>query len=135
MKTILVSGAAIIHEGELVVGLKRKYNHLEFFGGKVDPGETLEEAVHREVKEEIRSHINIIEKNYLIHRFLHNGKQYENHIHLTEFSGKQYPQIAENEFFEKIVFMKPNEYLEYPCCESVQLFCEKYTTSSYRQFS
>jgi len=78
--------AAIIKKDNLYLVVKRnrdKYMGLkwEFPGGKVDPGETLQEALVREIYEELNIDINIHEKlteerykdneiNIILHYFL-----------------------------------------------------------------
>ena len=57
MKTIEVV-AAIIHDNGKILATQRGYgefkNGWEFPGGKMQPGETPEEAIIREIKEELR---------------------------------------------------------------------------------
>lgn len=60
MKTIKVV-AAIIKKGSEVLITKRNYGEFkdmwEFPGGKIEQGETKEEALHREIKEELEIEI------------------------------------------------------------------------------
>lgn len=62
MKTIEVV-AAIIKDKDTIFATKRGYgqfiNMWEFPGGKVEPGETREAALHREIKEELETEISI----------------------------------------------------------------------------
>lgn len=55
--------AAILKEGDTIFATKRGYgefiNMWEFPGGKVELGETKEEALHREIKEELELNISI----------------------------------------------------------------------------
>jgi 8-oxo-dGTP diphosphatase len=55
--------AAIIKDGDTIFATKRGYgefiNMWEFPGGKLEPGETKEEALHREIKEELELTISI----------------------------------------------------------------------------
>lgn len=64
MKTIKVV-AAIIRDGNKVFATARGYGEYkgwwEFPGGKVEPGETPEEALVREIKEELDSEIQVEE--------------------------------------------------------------------------
>lgn len=69
MKTVNVSAAAICRKaGEDMEILLCERNHgeltncLEYVGGKIEPGETPEEAVVREVKEELLTNIKVEEK-------------------------------------------------------------------------
>lgn len=62
MKTINVV-AAIIRDGEKVFATQRGYGEFkggwEFPGGKIETGETLEEALIREIKEELNVDIKV----------------------------------------------------------------------------
>ena len=64
MKTIRVV-AAIIIDGDKVFATQRGYGDFkggwEFPGGKIDEGETPEEALVREIKEELDTEIEVIE--------------------------------------------------------------------------
>lgn len=56
MKTIEVVAAMILHEGR-ILATQRGYGDFkdgwEFPGGKMEPGETAEEAIAREIREEL----------------------------------------------------------------------------------
>lgn len=62
MKTIEVV-AAVIHEGKRIFATQRGYGEFkgwwEFPGGKVEPGETDEDALQREIREELACPIEI----------------------------------------------------------------------------
>ena len=64
MKTIRVVAAIIIKKGE-VFATQRGYGDFkggwEFPGGKIDAGETPEEALIREIKEELDTEVEVIE--------------------------------------------------------------------------
>ena len=62
MKTIKVV-AAIIRDGDRIFATQRGYGDFkdgwEFPGGKVEPGESPEEAIVREIKEELKADIRV----------------------------------------------------------------------------
>ena len=64
MKTIKVV-AAVIRDGDRIFATQRGYGDFkggwEFPGGKIDAGETPEEALIREIKEELDTEVEIIE--------------------------------------------------------------------------
>lgn len=64
MKTVRVVAAIIIENGE-VFATQRGYGEFkdgwEFPGGKIEPGETPEEAIVREIKEELDTEVEVIE--------------------------------------------------------------------------
>ena len=62
MKTIRVA-AAVIRDGDRIFATQRGYGPFkdgwEFPGGKVEPGETQEQALIREIKEELETEIEV----------------------------------------------------------------------------
>ena len=64
MKTIKVVAAIIVENGK-IFATQRGYGEFkggwEFPGGKIEPGETPEEALKREIKEELDTEIEVIE--------------------------------------------------------------------------
>ena len=64
MKTVRVVAAIIIENGK-VFATQRGYGEFkdgwEFHGGKIEPGETPEEAIVREIKEELDTEVEVIE--------------------------------------------------------------------------
>lgn len=79
MKTVKVVAAIIIDKGK-VFCTQRGYGEFkdgwEFPGGKVEPGETNEEALKREIKEELNASISVDE-------FLHTIEYDYPEFHLT----------------------------------------------------
>ena len=60
MKTIVASGPVIIEGGKLLVNKDNKDDFYKIPGGTVEQEDSLIEACHREVKEEINAQIEII---------------------------------------------------------------------------
>ena len=62
MKTIRVE-AAVIRKGNRIFATQRGYGEFkdgwEFPGGKIEPGETLQEALVREIREELETEIRV----------------------------------------------------------------------------
>ena len=65
MKTVSVVAAVILRE-DRVFATQRGYgpwkDYWEFPGGKIEPGETPEEALRREIREELETEISVGEK-------------------------------------------------------------------------
>jgi 8-oxo-dGTP diphosphatase len=63
LKAIDVAAALIFHNGKLLVTQRRPDDHLpnlwEFPGGKVEPGETFEACLVREIREELDIEISV----------------------------------------------------------------------------
>ncbi len=79
MKKLLVVAAIIQYENQILCMQRgeSEYAYLsykyEFPGGKVEPGESLSEALMRELKEEMDIDVTICEKDYLLmvnHQYL-----------------------------------------------------------------
>ncbi len=122
---IQLSGCVIINDKEeLLVLFKKKHQHYEFPGGKVEEGETLEEAAIRECKEELNVDVNI--KKYLDYEtFEIDNKKFQSHKFLATINN-QTPEVNEPEKFEKIFWMPIKDYKKYPCAPNVKEFCQKY---------
>ena len=62
-KAIDVAAALIFHNGKLLITQRRPDDHLpnlwEFPGGKVEPGETFQECLVREIREELAIEISV----------------------------------------------------------------------------
>ena len=128
MKTVEVAAAIIIQENKILV-TQRGYGELkdrwEFPGGKIEPGETKEQAIIREIKEELEADIeiicflNTIEFDYpSFHLIMHNFvcKDPSNHIVLLEHEAARFVTIEEMENIDflpadLLVVEKLKEYL------------------------
>lgn len=111
-KDIYVVGAVIVKDGRILCakrGSKKTLaNYWEFPGGKIERNETAEEALKRELKEEL-----LVELSKEMLRFSSNTHDYEfGRVHLTTFvchieSGN--PVLTEH---SRIKWLKPNELLK-----------------------
>ena len=89
--------AIIIKDGKVIL-IRRVKNGQEYYvfpGGALEEGETLEEAITRELKEELGIDI---ESNKLVFQIVNRGVE-ESYFLVKEFSGN--PQWQESEKFTK----------------------------------
>ena len=73
-KVILVTAGLVFHRGKLLITRRPAGTHLagmwEFPGGKQDPGETLEECLARELREELGIEVEVHELlEECVHRY------------------------------------------------------------------
>lgn len=106
MKTIEVCAAIILKDNKIFItqrGYGEFINKWEFPGGKIEPGESKENCIIREIKEELDADIKII--NYLntieytystFHLIMHNYicELTHNHIILKEHEGAKFIDIT-----------------------------------------
>ena len=86
MKTIQVV-ASIIHQDGKILATQRGYGEYkglwEFPGGKMEPGETEEQAIVREIREELNVEIGVEKKvctvEYDYPTFVNGANPYDNH--------------------------------------------------------
>ncbi len=124
MDRIQLSGCAIIDDGKLLVLWKKKHGHYEFPGGKVEVGESLEEAAIRETKEEIGCDVQLIKKlGYKEFRI--EGKDFQSHKFQAVITDG-IPTIMEPEAFRDIFWLPMREHKKYSVASNVREFCEDY---------
>ena len=125
MKRIQLSGCAIIKEGKLLLIWKKKHNHYEFPGGKVEEGETLEQTAVRETKEEIGCDVELIK--YLGYEDFHiDGKDFRSHVYLAKIKKGQKPKVMEPKLFRDVFWLPIRKYKKYCVAPNVKQFCEDY---------
>jgi solute:Na+ symporter, SSS family len=122
-KKVILSGTVIIQNGKLLLLYKTKDQHYEFPGGKVEPGESLEETAIRETKEETACEVKLIK--YLIKiKFKKDNQNIISHKFLAEIiNGEPKANGIEH---SKIVWLLIKDYEKYPLQSNVVKFCEKY---------
>ena len=106
MGAITVVAALIVQNGRILVCQRRGgpfASKWEFPGGKVEPGETLEAALCRELKEELDVEVLLAKKIYRhLHRY---GEGRE--IDLIFFRVDEYSGVVRNRIFEDIRWAEP----------------------------
>jgi 8-oxo-dGTP diphosphatase len=110
---LTVVAALIEHEGKLLVCQRRRGSRFElmweFPGGKVEPGETLEAALARELQEELGVTATIgPEVHRLRHQYASTGVPFE----LVFFSASVAAQEIQNLEFEQIQWRELNSLAE-----------------------
>ena len=102
--------AALIHDdGKLLVCQRKRGTSFammwEFPGGKVKPGETLEQALVRELEEELGTKATIGSEVY---RAQHRYVEMSEPIELIFFQAKLEPRSVRNLVFEEILWRDPS---------------------------
>jgi 8-oxo-dGTP diphosphatase len=105
---LTVVAAIIESEGKLLVCQRRRGSNFgmmwEFPGGKKKPGETLEEALARELREELGIEAAIGDEAY---RTVHRYAEMSDPIELIFFTAKIEAGAARNCVFEQIQWREP----------------------------
>ncbi len=125
MEPIQLSGCAIIKEGKLLLLWKNKHSHYEFPGGKVNPGENLEDAARRETKEEIACDVEIMRYDGY-KQFTIEGRIFQSHKFLAAIVQGQEPRIMEPNTFRDIFWLPIRGYAQYSVAPNVKEFCDDY---------
>ncbi len=110
---IRVVAALIQHEGKLLVCQRRRGSRLElmweFPGGKTEPGETFEEALARELREELDVTATIGPEKYRVqHAYSKTGEPME----IIFFAASAAPDGVRNLEFERIEWRAPESLTE-----------------------
>ena len=97
---VIPCGVALIRRGDEFLISQRKKNDSfgslwEFPGGKKDPGESFEECVAREVKEEVDIDVRVHEKFMEIRRRYHERIIWPNFFLCSHVSGEPHPVDCE----------------------------------------
>lgn len=125
MSPTILSGCVIIQNEHLLLLFKRKRQHYEFPGGKVEPNESLMNAAVRETKEEIGCIVDII--NYLGYKeFSIEGNNFRSHKFLAQIQQGMTPYIAEPDAFDHLVWMPIADHTNYIVAPNVTAFCSDY---------
>ena len=111
---IVVVAAVVERDGRILICQRRRGDRFElkweFPGGKVKAGETLQEALAREIREELNVSVEIGAE---IHRTRHRYAEMERELELVFFAAALGPGPLENRAFERIVWAEEEELTEY----------------------
>ncbi len=92
--------AAVIRKGDRIFATQRGYGEFkdfwEFPGGKIEPGESAEEALHREIMEELDVRIEIVRKIDTI-EYDYPDFHITLHCFLCDLPEKEHPELKEHE--------------------------------------
>jgi 8-oxo-dGTP diphosphatase len=120
-----LSGVVIIENGKILLLKRKKHDHFEFPGGKIEPGETKEQAAVREAKEEIGCAVELI--RYVgANTFVINAMTYKGHKFLARILPGEQPRLMEQDEFSELFWMPMLEYQKYPVATNVKEFCETF---------
>lgn len=110
---LTVVAALIEREEKLLVCQRRRGYSFElmweFPGGKMEPGESPEEALARELHEELAIHAKIGQE---VHRTQHQYAEMPEALELLFFSANAEPSEIRNLVFEQIQWREPRSLLE-----------------------
>jgi ADP-ribose pyrophosphatase YjhB (NUDIX family) len=139
MEKIILSGSIIIENNKLLLIYKKKHNHYEFPGGKVEENETIEQTAIRETKEEINCDVEII-KYIGYNDFLIENNNFRSHKFLAKIKNNQKPKIMEEDKFKDILWLDIDEYKQnktnkkYTFAPNVKEFLENFNPHQFQQF-
>ena len=106
MGAITVVAALIVQNGSILICQRRGgpfASKWEFPGGKVEPGEALEAALFRELKEELDIEVSSARKIFRHGHRYGDGRE----IDLTFFRVDEYTGVMRNRIFEDIRWAEP----------------------------
>lgn len=130
IKIIPCAGCAIVENGKLLLLLKREHQHLEFPGGQVEEGETLEQAAIRETLEEAGCKVTILD--YFGYSDMKPDSSsetvYRGHVFLAKREIGQTPRLSDSVEHEKILWVPLDAYDAEPLAPNVKDFCQAYLT-------
>lgn len=92
------AAAVIIHNNKILMHKNTNKNHYGLIGGRVEIGESSEETVKREVKEELNKEIELLEYISTVENFFTmNGKKYHEilFIYRAEFKNEEDKKLEE----------------------------------------
>ena len=97
----IVTAAAMVNNGKVLIAQREAGSHMEFRwefpGGKLEPGETTEECIVREIKEELNFDIEVLDI-YKIVQFAYKEKEILLLCYLCKIIGGEGKALECNDF-------------------------------------
>ena len=108
-----VAAALIVRDGEVLIGQRRANQPMallwEFPGGKIEPGESPQQALARELQEELGIHATIGRKViHIRHNYRHGGA-----VDLQFFAVREFEGEIQNQIYEQIRWAKLGDLTTY----------------------
>ncbi|MBS3054800.1 MAG: NUDIX domain-containing protein [Candidatus Aenigmarchaeota archaeon] len=125
---IEIAGCAIIKDGKLLLLWKKKHSHYELPGGKIEPGETPEQAAVREANEEIVCTVQILQYGGY-DDVSYQDKELRGHIFLAKIIEGE-PNIMEPEIFGEMIWLPVNMLGKHKLAKNLRQFCIRYFENS-----
>src|SRR3989344_4236949 len=125
---IEIAGCAIIKDGKLLLLWKKKHSHYELPGGKIEPGETPEQAAVREANEEIVCTVQILQYGGY-DDVSYQDKELRGHIFLAKIIEGE-PNIMEPEIFGEMIWLPGNMLGKHKLAKNLRQFCIRYFENS-----
>ena len=122
MKKIILAGCAIVENNAILLLNRKKTGWYELPGGKIDSGESAEEAAKREIKEELGCDVEIVrrlgEKD-----FEENGYVMGYTWFLARTKGQ--PEIQEPDKFDHLKYVPLNELRKHTLSANMRNLADK----------
>lgn len=125
-----LSGCAIVEHGEILLLYSRERRHFELPGGKVQPGETLEQAATREAREEIGVEA-ILERFAGVSDHNLGDQVIRSFRFMARLPPGQQPILLEPKKFSEISKIPILKHDIYPLAPNVRVFCKEYLDGKY----
>ena len=127
----IVGGLIVDGNGEIVLGKSKKWTgQYTIFGGHVEVGETMEEAVRREVKEEAGIDVEVVDKIGFLESIFDPGFNAKKHFIFLDFlclyQGDKNALKLNEEFEDEYIWISPEKALEMDIPAGTKRIIEEY---------
>ncbi|HLD83632.1 MAG TPA: NUDIX hydrolase [archaeon] len=119
-----IASCAIIKNSRLLVLWKKKYSHYKLPGGKLEEGETHEQAAVREAKEETGCSVRILKYTGYDDVKLSTA-ELRSHVFVAAIETGA-PKLAEPDIFGEIIWIPLDSLGERKLAPHLRKFCDRY---------